>query len=368
LKECYLAEKLKDKYFTRASTNAFGDLIRQYYSDFDKDRFVHLVFDDEWESREFKERMRHTTRCLHELLPENYKIALKILIEIAPFVKGAEGIILPDYVELYGMDNWDLSLTALGHFTKYSSSEFAIRPFLHEDPERAMIYMNRWAEDENENVRRFASEGCRPRLPWAMALPQFKKDPSPVLDVLEKLKDDESEFVRRSVANNLNDISKDHPDLVLDICEKWYGQSKRTDWIVKQACRSMLKAGRERALLLFGYMDPSNMSVDRLKLDKKIVAIGEDLCFSFDVNILGEKASKVRLEYGIDFVKANGKRSRKIFKITENTYKSGIHSFTKKQSFSDMSTRKHYEGEHRVAIIVNGVEKAHSDFTVRRNT
>jgi 3-methyladenine DNA glycosylase AlkC len=360
-----VAEKLKDKYFTRASINAFGDLNRQYYPDFDKDSFVHLVFDDEWESREFKERMRHTTRCLHELLPENYEIALKILIEIAPFVKGAEGIVLPDFVELYGTDNWDLSLPALGHFTKYSSSEFAIRPFLNEDPERAMIYMNRWAEDGNENVRRFASEGCRPRLPWAMALPQFKKDPAPVLPVLEKLKDDESEFVRRSVANNLNDISKDHPDLVLEICEGWYGRTERTDWIVKHACRSMLKAGKKRALLLFGYHDPSNIRVDQLRLEKKTVVIGRDLHFSFDVNITGEEPSKVRIEYGIDFMKANRKQSRKIFKITENTYKTGNHSFSRKQSFADMSTRKHYTGEHRIIIIVNGVEKAKAEFMVR---
>jgi len=363
-----LAEKLKDQYFIRESIKAFGDLVSQVFSDFDKKRFLHLILNDEWESKEFKERMRHTTICLHELLPEKYEAALNILVGIAPFVKGAEGIVLPDFVELYGMDNWDISLPALRIFTKYSSSEFAIRPFIKENSERAMACMSQWAEDEDEKVRRFASEGCRPRLPWAMALPQFKKDPSPVLKVLKKLKDDESEFVRRSVANNLNDISKDHPDLVLDVCENWYGRSGRTDWIVKHACRTMLKAGRERALLLFGYLDPSNMSIDQLKLDKNTIVIGEVLRFSFDVNISEEKASKVRLEYGIDFVKASGKRSRKIFKITENTYKTGIHSFTKKQSFADMSTRKHHEGEHRVAIIVNGVEKAKAEFMVRRSS
>ena len=115
-----------------------------------------------------------------------------------------------------------------------------------------MAYVSEWAEDKNEKVRRFASEGCRSRLPWAMALPKFKKDPSLIIPILEKLKNDDSEFVRRSVANNLNDISKDHPDLVLDISEKWYGKSEKTDRLIKHACRSMLKAGNKRALLLFG--------------------------------------------------------------------------------------------------------------------
>jgi 3-methyladenine DNA glycosylase AlkC len=99
-----------------------------------------------------------------------------------------------------------------------------------------MRYLYTRAEVQNHDVRRLASEGCRPRLPWAMALPQFRKDPSPALPILEKLKNDESDYVRKSVANNLNEISKDHPQLVLDICERWYGQTANTDWLVKHAC------------------------------------------------------------------------------------------------------------------------------------
>ena len=247
-----MAERLKDIFFTNSSINKFGDIIKQYYPEFDKEKFLNLIFNDEWKSKELKEKMRHTTICLHKTLPENYKKALAILIEIAPFIKGFEAMSLPDYVEVYGMENWDLSLPSLTHFTKYSSSEFAIRPFLAKDPEKVMAYVSEWAEDKNEKVRRFASEGCRSRLPWAMALPKFKKDPSLIIPILEKLKNDDSEFVRRSVANNLNDISKDHPDLVLDISKKWYGKSEKTDRLIKHACRSMLKAGNKRALLLFG--------------------------------------------------------------------------------------------------------------------
>lgn len=361
-----MADRLKDMFFTNSSVNQFADTIKQYYPEFNKDKFANSIFNNEWNSKELKEKMRHTTICLHETLPENYKQTLDILIKIAPFIKGFEAMVLPDYVEQYGMENWDTSLPALKHFTKYSSSEFAIRPFLKKDPQRVMAYMNKLAEDKNEKVRRFASEGCRPRLPWAMALPEFKKDPSLILDVLEKLKNDESEFVRRSVANNLNDISKDHPELVLEICERWYKKTERTDWIVKHACRSMLKAGNKRALLLFGYGGSSVMSVDKLKLDEKTVVIGNELHYSFQLTISAERASKVRLEYGMDFMKANGRQSKKIFKITENTYKPGTHSFSRKHSFVDMSTRKHYKGKHCITIIVNGDEMANASFMMKR--
>jgi 3-methyladenine DNA glycosylase AlkC len=361
-----MADRLKDMFFTGSSINQFADIVKQHYPEFNKDRFVNLLFNDEWNTKELKERMRHTTICLHKTLPENYQQTVDILIEIAPFIKGFEAMALPDYIEQYGMENWDISLPALKHFTKYSSSEFAIRPFLKKNPRRVMIYMSELAEDKNEKVRRFASEGCRPRLPWAMALPAFKKDPGLILNVLEKLKNDESEFVRRSVANNLNDISKDNPEFVLDICERWYKKSERTDWIVKHACRSLLKAGNKRALLLFGYGDSSVMSIDKLKLDKMVVVIGKELHYSFQLTISAEKATKVRLEYGMDFMKANGKQSKKVFKISENTYKPGKHSFSKKHSFADMSTRKHYEGQHTLIIIVNGDEMASSTFMVKR--
>ena len=361
-----MADRLKDIFFTDASINKFGNIIKQYYSGFDKEKFAKSVFGGEWKSKELKEKMHHTTLCLYETLPDEYQKALDILKNIAPLVKGFEAMVLPDYVEVYGQENWNLSLPALGYFTQYSSSEFAIRPFLAKDPEKVMAYMNKWAESKNKKVRRFASEGCRPRLPWAIGLPGFKKDPGLIIPILEKLKNDESESVRRSVANNLNDISKDHPDLVLEICERWYGISEKTDWIVKHACRGLLKAGNKRALLLFGYGDPSQLNVENLRLENKTVIIGKNIHYSFQLINRGKKRQKVRLEYGVDFVKSSGKLSRKIFKITENRYNSGTHSFNRKHSFVDMSTRKHFEGEHQITILVNGEGKASTSFDVKK--
>ena len=363
-----MAERLKDIFFTQTSLNTFADAIQQYYPEFNKKKFLELVFDDNWESLELKAKMRHTTLCLHQTFPKDFGKALEILKQTAPLTKGFEVMVHHDYVELYGMDNWALSLPALGYFTRFGSSEFAIRPFLDRDPERTMSWMNKWAEDKDEKVRRFASEGCRPRLPWAMALPKFKKDPGLILPVLEKLKNDPSEFVRKSVANNLNDISKDHPALVLDLCERWTGLSQNTDWVIKHACRTLLKAGDKDALLLFGYGDPAHINVENLTLKNKTVKIGENLLYSFQLVNKGKKTDKVRLEYCIDFVKKTGKQSRKIFKITENDYKPGAHSFSKKHSFVDMSTRKHYEGKHRICIIVNGEEKAKALFEVKKSS
>lgn len=360
-----MAERLKELFFTRDSINTFAYTIKKAYSDFDKKRFINLVFDTTFESKEIKERMTHTTRCLHETLSKSYADALTILKKAAPFVKGFEALTLPDYVAEYGRENWDLSLPVLGYFTQYATAELAVRPFLAKDPKKVMAFMMIWAKSNKPKIRRFASEGCRPRLPWAMALPKFKKDPSLIIKVLEILKDDDSEDVRRSVANNLNDISKDHPDIVLDICKRWHGHSKNRGKIVKHACRTLLKAGHKDALAIFGYSDPASMRVDDLRIDKEQVNMGDYLRFSFDLHL--KKKSKVRLEYIVFFVKAKGRMSKKVFKITENEYDPGIISISRKHSFKDMSTRKHYAGTHHISIIVNGVEKAKVSFLLKKN-
>ena len=361
-----MAEKLKNMFFTPESIDKFAAAIQAHYKDFDTNYFKSLIFDENWQNLELKQRMRHTTECLRKTLPQDYETAINILKKAAPAVSGFEAMTLHDYVELYGQDNWDISLPAIRFFNQFASGEFAIRPFLDIIPEKAMVFMSNCADDESDKIRRFASEGCRPRLPWAMALPKFKQDPSLVLSILEKLKDDESEFVRKSVANNLNDISKDHPDIVLDVCEKWQGNSPRTDWIIKQACRTLLKSGNKRAMLLFGFGDPENLSINELAFAKPSLAIGQDQFFSFKLFVNEKQKCKVRLEYAVFYVKSNGKLSKKIFQISENSVEPGDYFFKRKQTFEDMSTRKHYPGTHAIAIIVNGEEKTRGTFEVTK--
>jgi 3-methyladenine DNA glycosylase AlkC len=359
-----MAEKLKDMFFTVSFVNRLCNAIDVVDSNFNAGQFSTLVFASGWDDLELKQKMRHVTRCLHEILPD-YPTALNILLEVSTQFSGFDSLVFSDYVECYGLEHRDISLPALVQFTKLCSSEFAIRPFLIQDLEDTMKHMLSWADDEDPAVRRLASEGCRPRLPWAMALPQLKKDPQPIFPVLEKLKNDQSETVRRSVANNLNDISKDHPRIVLDICERWTGISEETDRLVKHACRGLLKAGNSRAMLLFGFEDPKHVQIKELELRKTKITFGEELQFSFNLNVESDHASKIRLEYVVHFVKARGNLSAKVFQIREFEYKPGIHKIQRKHLFQDHSTRTHYPGEHFISIIVNGQEKVKKSFVLR---
>jgi hypothetical protein len=170
--------------------------------------------------------------------------------------------------------------------------------------------------------------------------------------------------VQKSVANNLNDISKTHPDLVIKIAKEWYGKNEITDWIVKHACRTLLKKGNRDALAIFEFDNVSSVDVEGFALDATSISIGEDISFSFTV--LTKEATKARLEYGIDYVKSNGKRNRKIFQISEVSLKENIKkSYTKKHSFADVSTRKHYAGTHSITLIVNGIERGTLDFELK---
>ena len=353
-----MSTKLKEIFFSADFITELAESVHENDPQFDVNGFITAVQNDEWEAKELKERMRHISQCLNMFLPEDYAAALKILTHIAHRFKGFDAMVFPDYVQCYGLQHWELSLPALAYFTKFSSAEFAIRPFIKADPERAMKQMYVWSKDKDEHVRRLSSEGCRPRLPWAPALPFFKKNPQPILPILENLKADSADYVRRSVANNLNDISKDHPELVLNICEKWYGKKRETDWIVKHACRGLLKAGNARALVIFGYAAPEQIDILEYVIDKARYKVGETLQFEIKVKIGGKSSTKVRLEYAVYFVKSNGKESKKVFQIRETELAPGIHTVQKKHSFIDRTTRKHYAGNHAIAIIVNGIEKA----------
>ncbi|MFN2159370.1 MAG: DNA alkylation repair protein [Anaerolineales bacterium] len=354
-------ERLKDIFFTKESILSLAEAIKDVYPDFDQVRFTKLIYSEDWGEMALKEKMHHTAECMHKTLPEDYSRALKILKQIIPRVKGFEALAFPDFVERYGFKDWNLSLPALGYFTKFGSAEFAIRPFLAHDYKQVMPFLHGWAGDQDENVRRLASEGCRPRLPWGMRLDIFVTNPEPVIEILEILKDDESETVRRSVANNINDISKDNPEIALEVAERWIGYSENRDWIVKHACRGLLKSGNQRAMGLFGFCDPENTVVEQFKIVPESARIGDRVMLQFRLVVNSQNDTLIRLEYIVGYVKASGKSSKKVFKISERSYTPGTHRIKKSHNFADMSTRKHYPGIHRFSIKVNGVEKAHSE-------
>lgn len=354
--------QLKEIFFTDQFITKLAREIKKYYTPFESKKFKSFVQDNNWNNIELKEKMRHTSNALREFLPKDYKESILILKKVAPNFNSFDAMLFPDFVELCGVDDPKTSIPALKHFTKFSSSEFAIRPFLIRDLETIMEFMLECSSDQNYHIRRFASEGCRPRLPWAIALPELKKDPSLIIPILENLKDDKAEYVRKSVANNLNDISKDHPELVLELGEKWIGKSTRTDWIIKHACRTMLKDGNPRAMRLFGFENSENVKVENLKVDKPVLKIGEQFEFAFDIIPPKKEKGKLRIEYAIYYVKSKGQLSKKVFQISEfDSYGDELH-FIKKHSFQERTTRKHFAGTHKLSIIVNGLEKSKLNF------
>lgn len=358
-----MAELLKDMYNYQSLRELAAD-IQSVYQPFRADEFLESVMDNEWNDLELKARVRKISLNLGSYLPTDYKEALAVLDQVAADCSsGFFGILFPDFVEVYGQDeeHWDLSIEALARYTPYSSSEFAVRPFIIHHEERMMAQMYAWSKDENEHLRRLASEGCRPQLPWGQALVSFKRDPTPILPILEQLKADPSPYVRKSVANNLNDISKTHPELVAKLAKDWYGKNEYTNWIVKHGCRTLLKKGNREVLAIFGYHDTDSIDVNSFELDTASIAIGGALHFSFD--ILAKEETKVRLEYAVDYVKASGKRSRKLFQISELSLdKDEKKSYRKKHSFADLTTRKHYPGTHTITLIVNGSQRCTGDF------
>lgn len=349
----------------------FTGVLAKNLQGFDKRQFLQQVRDDAWEERELKQRMKHIALVLHQFLPGQYDQGIEKIYSLITALRkndikgGLEYMIFTEYVENFGLEHYNTSMEAMEFITQFISCEYAIRPFILRYPEKAMRQMQRWSKHESLHVRRFSSEGCRPRLPWAMALPALKKDPAPILPILENLKDDTSEFVRKSVANNLNDIAKDNPDTVLEIVKEWQGHSSRTDWIIKHGSRTLLRKAHPQALKIFGLIVSDKIVVDKLRLAYKSIGIGEALHFSFNLTNTGNEPVKLRVEYGIDYRKSNGKANRKLFKITENTYQPGqTYTFKRTQSFRNLTTRKHYAGQHALSIVINGQELAKKQFIV----
>lgn len=351
-----MSQLLKDAY-DQAYLQRLADVCIRVHPTFPVVHFLTAVFDAQWPARELKARSQHIRHCLHEALALPYEEAIPVLMEVAPEFGGYEALFFPDYVEAYGQQHWERSMDAMQWLTRFSSAEFAVRPFILAEPERMMAQMLRWSEHENYHVRRLASEGCRPRLPWGQSLPVFKKDPTPIFPILDILRRDDSDYVRRSVANNLNDIAKDNPSATIRWAQDYFDDHPLTDWIIKHASRTLLKQAHPEVMALFGYHPADDIVVSGLVLDAEQIRIGEDLGFRFAVHSSDGALGKLRIEYAVDYMKANGRQNRKVFKISEGMFPESGKDFSRRQSFREMTTRKHYPGAHRLAILVNGAEK-----------
>lgn len=359
-----MAEALKDMYHLGFLTE-FGEKVRAVYASFDIKQFVQLTMVGDWDSLALKARTRRITESLGKCLPESYPEAIEILLQVTDDCTHLAYLFFPDFVEVYGQDeaHWDLSMAALASFTSGSSAEFAVRAFILHNPDKMMAQMLAWASHPNEHIRRLASEGCRPRLPWGQALSIFKRDPALILPILELLKDDPSLYVRKSVANNLNDIAKDHPDLVVQIAARWQGVSERTDWIIRHACRTLVRKCHPGAMALFNYLPSQDSSSiiakAALQVNPQKVYIGEATDLEYSIEFNNDKPVHLRIEYGIDFVKAGNKISRKLFLLSDKTIAPHTKIKSKRRhNWKNLTTRRHYAGEHKIVLIINGYEAA----------
>ena len=349
-----MADPLKNN-FNAILIERYGLEISHHYDGFQLEKFQSSVINEDWEARELKDRMRHLTKCIYEHLNLPYQKAISVIIKTAPKFGGFEAMTFPDIAEVYGLQDESVSLNALKELTKYSSSEFAIRPFIIQNQKSVMQTMLKWSKDSNEHVRRLSSEGCRPRLPWAMALPEFKKSPKSILPILENLIHDKSLYVRKSVANNLNDITKDNPTIALNFAKKWYGSSDHANWIIKHGLRTLLKKGDKTALDILGFNESPDLRLTNFSLSETVVKIGSFINFAFDISHLHKKAVFLKVGFVVSYVKKGGKVSDKIFHITEKSFEPNeSYSFKKKLSFIDLSTRKHQPGTHKISITING--------------
>lgn len=330
---------------------------------FDKDRFLVLATDN-LDALGIMQRLRQVATSLRQTLPGSFPGNVEVLHALAPRIgHGFASIALPEYVALYGEEHFDLSMESLRFLTRFGSSEFAIRPFLARDLRGTLAVMETWAHDDNEHVRRLASEGCRPRLPWSFQIKELVADPSPVANILETLKSDPSLYVRKSVANHLNDITKDSPDWVLDRLEAWPMEDISTAWIVKHALRTLIKKGDQRALALIGAGGKPEIRVDGFAVAPPAIELGQRIRMDARLVSTSDEPQRLVVDYAVHYVKKDGSPSRKVFKLkTVDLTPGAACDLAVGQTIRDFTTRKHYAGRHLVELMVNGEVLAESGF------
>ena len=317
------------------------------------------------DSLELLPRGWHIADALHRHLPADFERAAETLkASLVPRLRPSEGgmgsfVFLPHvfYVARYGVDHLEAALDLQYELTRRFTAEFSIRAFLERYPEQTLARLRVWARDPDAHVRRLVSEGTRPRLPWAPRLRAFQKDPRPVLELLELLKDDPELYVRRSVANNLNDIGKDHPDLLVETCRRWLiDASEERAWLIRHALRSAIKRGNIGALGLLGYGETPAVCIDNVVITPERAAIGGTVTVSFEVRSTSQHRQSLLVDFRLFYVKADGSTSPKVFKLkTAELAPYATVPFRKTISLRQMRTRTHYPGEHRVEVLVNGI-------------
>lgn len=345
--------------------------ISDEYPEFNSKEFIKLSKD--LGPLELKGRVLLITSGLKKHLPDDYKKALPILVK-AMEKSDLSGFSLwpfSEYISQFGLDHFDDSLKAMYKLTQRFTAEWAVRPFLLKDHKKVLKTLEKWVDDKNTHIRRWISEGTRPLLPWGQRIPLFVMDPTHTLLFLDKLRYDEELYVRKSVANHLNDIAKNHPQVVIDVLRMWSKDvpaehQDKIDWIKRHALRVLIKKGHPGALKLMGIDGKAKVKLGKIKLNQKSYKLNDKLVFEFEITSTATKTQKLVVDYAVDFVKANGKKGKKVFKL--KTFELAAKEktvLTKSHSLKPITTMKYYSGIHHLMIQVNGEMMESIEFNLK---
>ena len=327
---------------------------------FDQSKFLKVI--PQLQALELKARVQLISHYMNNCLPKDYLKALKIVtvaMESTEF-KGFDLWPVSDWIEKQGLSHGIQSLDAMKILTTKFTAEFAVRPFLIQNPKLAFQYLKKQTSSQNVHIRRWASEGSRPRLPWGQKLKGSIIDPQPGLEILEQLKFDPELYVRKSVANHLNDISKDHPRLVVETLKRWkkvcpQEHLSHLKWIQNHALRTLIKKGDPLALEFLGYGGQLQVQLGDFVINKQSYKLGDDLNFTFVLKSVASKAQNLVLDYIINYKKANGQLSSKVYKLKNIKLEAGeVMKTEKTHRLRRITTRTFYSGLHQIALQVNG--------------
>lgn len=337
-----------------------AESIQIHYPQFDSKSFLKLA--PKLKNLELKARVLEITQGLKKHLPMDYPVATKLLIKVIKNsnLKGFNLWPFSEYFSQFGTDHFEVSLQAMLPLTEKFTSEFAIRPFLLKNPSTVFGFLEQHVNHPSAHVRRWISEGTRPYLPWGAKVLQIAENPEWTLKLLEKLKYDDELYVRKSIANHLNDHSKKHPKLVIETLKRWQNEAtkkhfEKIEWIKRHALRTLIKKGDAGALKLMGVDRRIDIEVGKIKLNKKFFKLGEKLDFEFEIQSSSNKPQKLIVDYGIDFMKSNGKLKTKIYKLkTLKLLPKEKIKIKKVHSLKKITTMRFYSGKHQLKIQING--------------
>ncbi len=292
-------------------------------------------------------------------MPAPFPAAAEVLYRALGSPTFSGWIVMPcgGFVARAGLDDPDTALPLLAALSGRWSSEFAVRPFIERHRTQTYEHLHRWVDDEDEHVRRLVSEGTRPRLPWARRLRFLVDDPSPNIPLLERLVADPSPYVRRSVANHLNDIAKDHPELALELGRRWIGRSGDADVLVRHGLRTLVKRGDRGALELLG-ASVNRVELRSLTVDMQRIKIGEavDLIVTLALPEGSNLPAETIIDYRVHYIGARGEpKAPKVYKLARRRIEPGrAVTLRRRHVFDHVSIRRIHPGQHRIDVQGNG--------------